>query len=630
MRKAIFSVLVLVCLMAIVSVGVSAVCSPNCYENYTLNMSKVEMFDDFNRSGSFVGNFVKPSQEAWREFTYPDYIEQDYPFFDLTGTGEMVLDTTNGVDSEWVSYVRTQNTGGYTLEFDMKTLFTENYDYVQLQSGNTIDGNNRTYRKWFGMIISNDPTYATLSCFGNAGNQSLGIHPEIAYDNVWHHYKIEVDMNTNSTRTYLDGNQICDVPVSWDGGAWDVPIDVIDIQAWNGANGARLMFDNMVVYTGESPYYVPQTCSVCNETCSPCGGGCSATDLSGMFSGVTDFNTTIGDITGWNTSCIIDMNTMFFASDFNQDISGWDTSAVTDMRYMFADNAVFNQPIGSWNTSNVTNMDTMFFAENVVGVFNQNISGWDTSQVTNMNNMFAGQVNFNQNISAWNISQVQAVDNFFVGTALSIANYDAILNGWGNQIVQYNLTFGVGSTQYTSSGKVGRDILTDTYGWTITDGGLVPCVPNWICSGWDVCQTDDTQPCNEATDTNMCGQQYGGNFSEFEPDVCDFCAPAWNCSEFGDCEGVVLPCNEVNDTHNCFAQTQLPSDSFTGLLGDYNGVCQITPTGYVAQYGSGDISELTIDVMAKGLLELIGLVGLVAVVVISIAGANRLKKVVRK
>jgi hypothetical protein len=158
----------------------------------------------------------------------------------------------------------------------------------------------------------------------------------------------------------------------------------------------------------------------------------------------------------------------------------------------------------------------------------------------------------------------------------------------------------------------------------------IECVPNWICSGWDVCQTDDIQPCNEATDTNMCGEQYGGNFSEFEPDVCDFCAPAWNCSEFGDCEGVVLSCNEVNDTHNCFAQTQLPSDSFTGLLGDYNGVCQITPTGYVPNYITGDLTGLTLDTMGSGLLVVLSMIGLVVLVNVVIYLFNRVKGGVSK
>ena len=123
----------------------------------------------------------------------------------------------------------------------------------------------------------------------------------------------------------------------------------------------------------------------CNETWAPCGGGCTATDMSGMFSGVYNFDATIGNISGWDTSCVTNMAHMFENSDFNQDISKWNTGQVTDMQWMFSSAQQFDQPIGNWDTHSVTNMYAMFGA---AYSFNQDLDGWDTSSVTNMGSMF--------------------------------------------------------------------------------------------------------------------------------------------------------------------------------------------------------------------------------------------------
>lgn len=239
---------------------------------------------------------------------------------------------------------------------------------------------------------------------------------------------------------------------------------------------------------------------ICSETYAPCGGGCDATDLSGMFENYdfeSDFDG-IGDITGWDTSCIINMASMFKGSNFNQNISGWDTSNVIDMNQMFYDYTIFNQDIGGWDTSSVQDMSFMF-CNNLY--FNQDIGGWDVSQVTSMNDMFCGQseiawspfnqdisswdvssvtnmnymfhdVSFNQNLSSWDVTSVTAMYHIFDNVNMSIDNYDALLNGWASKNVQNGLAFYNNRSQYSSVGKVGRDILIDTYGWTITDGGL--------------------------------------------------------------------------------------------------------------------------------------------------------------
>ena len=168
--------------------------------------------------------------------------------------------------------------------------------------------------------------------------------------------------------------------------------------------------------------FVLADCSVCDENCTPCDGGCTATDMSGMYMGVTDFDNVVGDITSWNTSCITSMTSMLRGTDFNQDISGWDTSSVTDMSGMFIDTPTFNQPIGSWDVGQVTDMNAMFAGATS---FNQNLSNWNTISVTTMGNMFNGDTDFNGDITNWNTGQVMNMENMFLATSF---NQD--ISGW--------------------------------------------------------------------------------------------------------------------------------------------------------------------------------------------------------
>jgi surface protein len=313
-----------------------------------------------------------------------------------------------------------------------------------------------------------------------------------------------------------------------------------------------------------------ETCTVCNETCSPCGGGCTATDLTLMFAGVVNFNTTIGDITGWDTSCVTDMSGLFEgATDFNQDIGGWNLSHVTSINSMFEGATIFNQDLSGWNVSNVTDMGAGVFQDTS---FNQDISSWDTSQVTDMSEMF-GESPFNQDISGWdtsnvmimiymfynssfdqdigdwNVSNVLFMNGMFNGTTLSTNNYDSLLNAWGSRLEQNAVTLDAGNSKYSSAGLNGRNNLTSTYAWIITDGGsTIPPTINIIspingtvtndntptfsfnytdddsatanCSlhtGNSYCYQESTNITNQSGTDGNCGLNYSGNTSTFFP-----------------------------------------------------------------------------------------------------------------
>ena len=192
------------------------------------------------------------------------------------------------------------------------------------------------------------------------------------------------------------------------------------------------------------------------------------TSMKEMFRGARIFN---GDISGWDTSSVTDMSSVFHgANAFNQDIGEWVTSKVTDMKYMFGDAYAFNTNIGEWVTSSVTDMSRMFYNAHV---FNPNIGGWITSSVTDMSSMFRNAHAFNQNIGSWDVGNLTNAMAMFFNITLSSENYDALLAGWAAQSpLQTGVDFHGGNSEYCATDEH-HDVLTQTYGWTITDGG--PC-----------------------------------------------------------------------------------------------------------------------------------------------------------
>ncbi|MCJ8314995.1 MAG: BspA family leucine-rich repeat surface protein [Saccharospirillaceae bacterium] len=197
-------------------------------------------------------------------------------------------------------------------------------------------------------------------------------------------------------------------------------------------------------------------------------------DMSFMFYDAMNFNS---DISGWDVSLVEDMSFMFhIAMSFNQDIGGWTVSSAINMGEMFYGAFDFNQDISSWNVSQVTNMSAMFL--DVVN-FNHDIGSWNVGNVTSMAFMFGSATKFDQDLSAWNVSKVSEMDGMFDGVILSAENYSALLLAWSNQMLKRDVRFNAGFSQYTATLEVeaARDSLSDTYNWTVVDGGPVVEIP---------------------------------------------------------------------------------------------------------------------------------------------------------
>jgi hypothetical protein len=97
----------------------------------------------------------------------------------------------------------------------------------------------------------------------------------------------------------------------------------------------------------------------------------------------------------------------------------------------------------------------------------------DLTQDPDMRTMFIFATLANPNAQDWDVSSVTRMGSMFSISGLSEENLTACYENWSQLSLQQNVLFGGGNTKYNASGQAGRDILVNTYNWSITDGGQV-------------------------------------------------------------------------------------------------------------------------------------------------------------
>ncbi|WP_025740616.1 BspA family leucine-rich repeat surface protein [Aquimarina pacifica] len=206
--------------------------------------------------------------------------------------------------------------------------------------------------------------------------------------------------------------------------------------------------------------------------------------IDNMFAYCTLFNE---DVSGWSFDNLKGCSYTFrYATTFNQDVSNWDVSNVEDFESMFEGAEAFDQPIGAWTIGTVEYMISMF--KNATS-FNQDLSTWDISNVEDIEDMFLGATRFNQDLSSWDISNIRYIEEIFVGTAMSQENYDNTLIGWATlEAGETQIPLGMelsADTTYCLAEAAHDTLTSDTYKWTITDGGRF-CVDEAFITTWAV------------------------------------------------------------------------------------------------------------------------------------------------
>lgn len=121
-----------------------------------------------------------------------------------------------------------------------------------------------------------------------------------------------------------------------------------------------------------------------------------------------------------------------------------------------------------WDVSNVTNMYQAFYN---CSNFNQDIGGWDVSNVTNMTEMFGYCTSFKKDISSWDVSNVEDASYFMTGV-FDYPFLNQIYQKWSALPLKHNVKIDFGNSKYDAAYASYRNILTGTFNWTITDGGV--------------------------------------------------------------------------------------------------------------------------------------------------------------
>jgi hypothetical protein len=125
--------------------------------------------------------------------------------------------------------------------------------------------------------------------------------------------------------------------------------------------------------------------------------------------------------------------------------------------------------IKQWGTIVWSSFFTAFFR-----CRNMEVTATDIPNLSNLNNMYRAFRDCNSaNIDArnWDISNIINLTGIFLNTNLSVNNLTACYENWSQLSLQQNVLFSAGTTKYNASGQAGRDILVNTYNWSITDGG---------------------------------------------------------------------------------------------------------------------------------------------------------------
>jgi hypothetical protein len=127
--------------------------------------------------------------------------------------------------------------------------------------------------------------------------------------------------------------------------------------------------------------------------------------------------------------------------------------------------------IKQWGTIAWSSFERAFFGSPNLDL--EALDNPDLSLVIRTDLMFTNCSIINPNIRNWDVSNLENMRFMVQGTSMSVENLTACYENWSQLNLQQNVSFSAGTTKYNASGQAGRDILINTYNWTLQDGGVV-------------------------------------------------------------------------------------------------------------------------------------------------------------
>ena len=176
--------------------------------------------------------------------------------------------------------------------------------------------------------------------------------------------------------------------------------------------------------------------------------------MSGMFIFTNNENVKSIDLTGFNTSNVINMDAMFASYNITEliGLETLDTSNVTSMKSMFYKNKSSKLDLSNFDTSKVTSMRRMFGevgATEIIGLENL-----DTSSVTDMSQMFYAIETKTLKLNNFNTSKVTTMYRMFY---ISDADLIDVSNFNTSKVITMEEMFVVDGTKENPLEIVGLD-----------------------------------------------------------------------------------------------------------------------------------------------------------------------------
>jgi hypothetical protein len=171
------------------------------------------------------------------------------------------------------------------------------------------------------------------------------------------------------------------------------------------------------------------------------------------------------------------------------------------------------------------------------------------------------------------------------------------------------------------------DFLNSTTGQC--GAAVIPnCTPDWDCSGYAACNKSDLAACNAVTDDNNCSIAYGGDYSEFSPQPCNYCSRNINTlSQAGCVGGISTVCYNDSNFYTCCNVTSIPGDCYNNQIQTGPTVCVNSSCG--GYYSADDITAASFDLMGSFVIAIIVFIPLIVLVLLGIWGYHAMKKVRR-